>query len=472
MSSTGLGRLSSTFAYYTPSPKYATLELRPWLPLEAHPSQLIYPPLPRAVLSRSPSFNENYTVTTHVFPAAYPRSTPYVYPFVLPSESASKTKRKAAINATAKQIVEIREADEAGELRGERDRRTYWCTVNRYARKNAQERSGRPSATLVFAPPAVFPKEIWETTLHNLLDKPHPLIEIDEVWSWEPIQHGDSALLNAGILGGTYGLVDHARDLAQLLLHFIPDFTRDDCVPTHLQRVSQTVSDARIRHGFALDHGTGVFIGIGHSYGGCAMTKVALEFPALFSGLLLIDPAINQPGTYDLGFRFSTVAGALVRRNQWKSRDEARSVVMKSFPRWHASIVSTYITYALIDTDGAGLEGAENQKVGLKTSPYQEALLYANTRILYEVWQELPSLPERIALRFLRPELHEASGVPSVVPEEKAFPERAWRRPANASNTIIKGAEHLVRSVVLLHHFTVLSADCQCTLHTSYTRGV
>jgi len=70
--------------------------------------------------------------------------------------------------------------------------------------------------------------------------------------------------------------------------------------------------------------------------------------------------------------------------------------------------------------------------------------MYANTRILYEVWQQLPSLTERVALGFLGPELHEASGVPSVIPEEKAFPERAWRRPANASNTIIKSAGHLI----------------------------
>ena len=48
-------------------------------------------------------------------------------------------------------------------------------------------------------------EQIWEPTLRELVVEnaasPEPL-DIQEIWLWEAVNHGDAALINAGKLGG------------------------------------------------------------------------------------------------------------------------------------------------------------------------------------------------------------------------------------------------------------------------------
>lgn len=108
---------------------------------------------------------------------------------------------------------------------------------------------------------------------------------MDEIWVWEAVQHGDSALLNGESLGYLcmYGQcclsnlvhdnkfvvdwADNGRDILNFLHYFIPAFLTDAPLPTHLRRVDSEETNYRLKHGFR----NRTLVGIGHSYGGCTM---------------------------------------------------------------------------------------------------------------------------------------------------------------------------------------------------------
>jgi hypothetical protein len=90
-----------------------------------------------------------------------------------------------------------------------------WICLNRYVKRGAKG----TGLTLFFAHANGFPKEVrriflhcsesvlkmtiiktWEPALHSVLNSPSGEL-VDEIWSWEAVQHGDSALLNGDSLG-------------------------------------------------------------------------------------------------------------------------------------------------------------------------------------------------------------------------------------------------------------------------------
>lgn len=108
---------------------------------------------------------------------------------------------------------------------------------------------------------------------------------IEEVWSFEAVNHGDSALLNDGKLGDTckpslvrtirltYGSAskvnwaDNSRDILNFLLHFLPSNPQEVGLPPELDPISLDESSRRSRFGFRKRR----LVGIGHSLGGCSM---------------------------------------------------------------------------------------------------------------------------------------------------------------------------------------------------------
>lgn len=104
---------------------------------------------------------------------------------------------------------------------------------------------------------------------------------MDEIWVWEAVQHGDSALLNEDSLGylRTMNLIsdpayddkfavdwsDNGRDILNFLHYFIPASLTDAPLPTCLERVDPEETKYRLEHGF----GNRTLVGVGHSYGGC-----------------------------------------------------------------------------------------------------------------------------------------------------------------------------------------------------------
>jgi hypothetical protein len=107
---------------------------------------------------------------------------------------------------------------------------------------------------------------------------------IDEIWALDAVQQGDSALVNAQNLGSLCeasnsslrflsGLnffqviwSDHARDILNFILHFLPEEATPSALPIHLPRVPPEASEARKRLGLASRE----LVIVGHSLGGCA----------------------------------------------------------------------------------------------------------------------------------------------------------------------------------------------------------
>ena len=111
---------------------------------------------------------------------------------------------------------------------------------------------------------------------------------IEEIWSWEAVNHGDAALINKQNLGafceyylrvhrsllilaaaGVDEWLDNCRDIINFLTYYLPDTIGylGDGLPTHLPLIPQKISEARVNSGLA----NRTLIGIGHSFGGCSL---------------------------------------------------------------------------------------------------------------------------------------------------------------------------------------------------------
>ena len=114
-----------------------------------------------------------------------------------------------------------------------------------------------------------------------LLDAPAGKM-IDEVWSWDAVQHGDAAVVNVAnqsgicassvfVFGATrdnaplVDWLDNSRDIANFLLHYLPEHVEATVLPTRLERLPTSVTNAREEHGYR----TRKLVVAGHSFGGC-----------------------------------------------------------------------------------------------------------------------------------------------------------------------------------------------------------
>jgi hypothetical protein len=102
----------------------------PLLPLQSPPEPLRYPALPCP--SRHHHFTSSYTVTTHLIPAAFPRS-----PFVpLPALPVHETKdeRAARIQRSTGELLSLQAQHVSGQ--SGRQQTVLWSALNRYVRKS------------------------------------------------------------------------------------------------------------------------------------------------------------------------------------------------------------------------------------------------------------------------------------------------------------------------------------------------
>ncbi|KAF9467147.1 Alpha/Beta hydrolase protein [Collybia nuda] len=416
-------------SYPRPPPfTWPHVEPRTLLPIQ--PSEpLSFPALPSSQPRRT-SFDTHYTLTTHLFPAAHLRTTQHVPVPAPPPETYTKTERQAFFDKTRQQLRDLRVSTKPQAIP-----ETLWNCINRYVRKDLCKQSST-GLTLFFAHANGFPKEIWEPTLYHLLhSNEEPLI--DEVWTWESVQHGDACLVNAESLSGIFDWTDNTRDILNFLLHFLPSSSAIPLLPTHLQRVSPNETEDRKFRGF--QHRT--FVAVGHSYGGCTSTLAALTHPVLFSSLVLIDPVIVKPKTnisVESAAAAQLVLGALMRRDSWPSQDEALQILSKSpfFGAWDPDVLKIYIqcgTYPSTNSKG-------EPNIKLKMPGIQEAIVFSETHTEYEVFHRLPELNKRIKLKWIMPGRPGAGefGPPGSTQE------RVWVRPENSSNVRIPNAGHLI----------------------------
>lgn len=160
-------RKMSSYTRPTTPRNMKTVYPRELRPLGEPPAALLlYPPVlsPRTaarVKEQNPIF-EDFVLSTHVMPAAYPRTAPYISPSTLaPSgerKPADKDARKAWEQSASDVIWKTSIRQVRGELSGG-ERRLLWNCVNRYARQTPAPK-GKKSITLFLAHANGFPKEV------------------------------------------------------------------------------------------------------------------------------------------------------------------------------------------------------------------------------------------------------------------------------------------------------------------------
>ncbi|KAI0752708.1 alpha/beta-hydrolase [Daedaleopsis nitida] len=400
----------------------------PLLPLETPPAHNNPPALPSP--PRQSLLDEWYTLSTHIVPAAYPRTTPFVPIPALPQWTPNKDEFKASVAQTVGALLATKEDQWRGKLDNlSRNRKPMWNCVNRYVRKGTNTRMG---VTLFMSHANGFPKEIWEPGLERLFAEYESQgnYMIDEIWSWEAANHGDSALLNRDTLGGIYDWRDNSRDILHFLLHYLPVSASGESLPTHLPRVSDSEAESRKARGLA----SRTLVAVGHSFGGATVTRAAIDYPQLLKSLFMLDamirPMLHEGHTTTEGIK-TLVRGAIQRRDGWPSRAEAHKAFATTpfFQAWDPKALAIYVECGLYD--------AADGQVRLKMPGVQEAACFSEEYATFETFELLAKLDESVETRWVIADKLKAS-------EKDDRRMLAWRRPVNSSHVRLLDSGHLI----------------------------
>ncbi|KAL1667791.1 hypothetical protein GGF50DRAFT_124587 [Schizophyllum commune] len=374
-----------------------------------------------------------FTYSKHLIPACKLRTVPTQYdmPRADPALLASKESRKAEMERVASEVRKVVLSDEWwGETSGYKPAVPLFNSLARF-RRNGGETRTKPGLTLFFAHANGFNKETWYPTLHHLVRNHAAAKNVAEIWVWEAVHHGEAAVINRPGLQGFYTWRDNTRDILNFLLHFIPAEPTPDALPTHLPRVPATETAARRSVGLQRRH----VVAVGHSFSGCASALAALTPPnghKLLHSLVLVDPVIMKPKSEHEKKGISSLTSAAVgRRARWASREEAKQSFLASpfFQRWDPAVLDAYVQGGLYEKDGG---------VELRMTPFDEALMFADSRTSPEVHKRLPSLTEDVEIRWIIP----GPGQKEMGSSEETQV-RVWLRPKNSSNsTRVVGALH------------------------------
>ncbi|KAI0800323.1 alpha/beta-hydrolase [Fomes fomentarius] len=418
-----------------PPPKsfdYLTVNPKPLNPLET-------PPAPTPSLPSLPSqprkslIDKWYTLSTHLVPAAHPRTTPFVPVPPLPQWTLDKAGFKNSVEKTVDALIGTKEALWRGQLNDlSPNRKPMWNCVNRYLRKRSASSGRRNGVTLFMCHANGFPKEIWEPALDRLLARDEGNVDyiIDEIWSWEAVNHGDAAIINRDSLGGIYDWRDNSRDILHFLLYYLPSSATSGPLPVHLPRLEDVEANSRRLHGIP----GRTLVAVGHSFGGATVTRAAIEYPTLFKSLFMIDAMIRPMLSDDVVISErirALMTGAVRRRDGWSSRDEAYKAFSATpfFQAWDSACLNIYVQCGLHDTpDG---------QVKLKMPGVQEAACFTEEYASYETFELLSELDEHVETRWLI-----AGKLPPIESEIRRMV--AWRRPANSSHVRILSSGHLI----------------------------
>ncbi|KIK71211.1 hypothetical protein GYMLUDRAFT_33350 [Collybiopsis luxurians FD-317 M1] len=411
------------------------------------PSEVTKPALPSPL--RKPIWHDDpsvpYSLSTHIIDAAPTRTAPefrLLDEVSMPAHARSQTpdldpktrQKMAKENVTTmwgwrKDL----EDERCAQGRINRYERRLWLCLNRYVRTNLAAGSRKTRGlTLVFAPAIGINKETWEPVLYRLL-KSQAGRDIEEIWLWENVDTGDSALLNEGRLNQLSDWYDSVGDLIHFLTHYLPSAVASDQLPVHLPRVTADEFKERTSQGFSERQ----FVGVGHSFGGNLCARACLSYPQLFTALVLIDPGIiyrNEPTLRPVLNFFAQ--GAFSRRDSWNSRDEALPLLRKSpfFGSWHPDALKMYVEYGLFSPPGTN-------GVTLKMHPVWEALAYTNgLQRSGDMFDDVPRLDEKVYIKWVMPDVKKGGGLSGVKPSAKLVN----LRTGNTSNVNIQGAGHMI----------------------------
>ena len=102
----------------------------------------------------------SWILSTHLVPAALPRTVPDIPQVVLPAWPADKAKRGEMAKKIEDQLVATRQKQWSGELQGPRSRKPLWVSLSRYRRKDVSPKDGRKGVTLFLVHANGFLKEV------------------------------------------------------------------------------------------------------------------------------------------------------------------------------------------------------------------------------------------------------------------------------------------------------------------------
>ncbi|SPO23475.1 uncharacterized protein UTRI_02154 [Ustilago trichophora] len=395
-----------------PSDDYRPAELLPSLEPAVAPKRPSIPPITPRIIFSAPSQDpssqrtQQWVATTHVYPAAWPRShvrsaKSDIYDANLPSTSSldplpsdpqaakaeqrrrreadfdhwlkisggkehegqrevMRTLRKGCLKSGHTQrITEARTANEA----------QLWMTVNRIvpasleydSEPNAQIKDSREGITLILAHANGFHKEIFEPALEALIQKLQTQefrgkYRIDEIWNFDCTHSGQAGNINRDLLGDKISWVDHPRDMLKFLEHYLPE------TPSHPSAAPTWLPTFLPSHKASSPNAKRRLVGLGHSFGGASLTFLLHARPRMIEGLMLVDPAIihcddEQEVQIDKLFNhiwpppseFGLARGAIARKDTFNSLPDAKAYFeSKSFFQvWHPRVLELHLRFGL-----------------------------------------------------------------------------------------------------------------------------
>ncbi|GIZ47224.1 hypothetical protein CKM354_001032200 [Cercospora kikuchii] len=236
-----------------------------------------------------------------------------------------------------------RERFAGADLDGEQHLRLH---VKQYIpRSNLTPQPG--DVTIIGGVAAAFPKECMEPLWQDLCEKLHERgRRVRAIWIADPVNQGQSGVLNEKLLGPDPSWWDHGRDLLFLINRF------QDEMPHPL-------------------------VGIAHSMGAGHLTHLALLHPRLLHALVLMDVVFS---TETVGTNWA--AASLKRRDLWPSRDAAESSISSSpvFKKFDSRVLAQYLRHSLRelpteqypDIEVANSTPGNDRPVTLQTTKAQE----------------------------------------------------------------------------------------------------
>ncbi|SNX82892.1 uncharacterized protein MEPE_01598 [Melanopsichium pennsylvanicum] len=393
-----------------PSDDFRPAELLPSLEPSVAPQRPTIPTLfPRIIFtapSQDPSSQhiQQWIATTHVYPAAWPRShvnsaKSDLYNPSLPSTSArgpipsdpqaakAEQRRRREVdfdhwlkvcggkehedqrkimralrNGCSKsghtqRITEARAANEA----------QLWMTVNRIVPTSLDNESSthandtREGITLIMAHANGFHKEIFEPALEAFVQKLQTdefrgKYRINEIWNFDCTHSGQAGSINHDVLGDTISWVDHPRDILKFLEQYLPEAPSDPSaattwLPTFLPSHKASSPKAKRR-----------LVGLGHSFGGASLTFVLHARPHMLEGVILVDPAIihcDDEERLQIHNLFNEVwpplsevplaRGAVARIDKFDSILDAKAYFKSKpfFKAWHPRVLDLHLRFGL-----------------------------------------------------------------------------------------------------------------------------
>jgi len=324
----------------------------------------------------------------HVFPAARPRSiaaSAHHQPR-LPDYPPSLNRSSIVQNIRAQNRLAQRRSHQATPV----DEPQLFIVAARYFIPAASKsdpipgetipnKKGEPLITFILSHANGLHKETWEPFLAHLILSPGGR-NIQEVWALDCVHHGDSALLNRDTLGLNFDWADHARDLLNFVLSYLPDQdSHRSSLPTVLPVLEcangrllelDGWAGAESRTGPKRWRGRRVGL-IGHSFGGCVSMLAAASIPGLFEEVILVDPVIRP--TYDCEADNAMAGSAATRHSHWPNRTIALQNFEKKrtfFGRWDPLVLKRYVQHALVE------ESSPSGPVTLKCNKLHEACVF------------------------------------------------------------------------------------------------